>query len=78
MLICEECEYLSTLCADLVKENAELLTQYHQALFARDADTVDLLREAIAGAELFRKQGRENLERHKARHNGVKSAMGAI
>ena len=74
MHICEECDYLAALYADLVKENAEVLTRYHLALFARDREAIEQLRDTVAGAELFRKQGRENLEKHQATHNGHASA----
>jgi hypothetical protein len=71
MFICEECERLSAIYADLVKENADILKQYSQALYARDCGKIDQLREALAGIEQFRKQAREQLDAHIDTHRAT-------
>ena len=68
MVACKECERLSLLCADLVKQNAELLTPYLEALSARDVNALDQFANAIESAQAARAQQEVVLSNHRATH----------
>ncbi len=70
----EECEYLTALYADLIQENMVLLKEYHTVLKARDMGKVEAMRDAIEGAEKFRKIGRDGLLADRATHRKILTA----
>jgi hypothetical protein len=77
MIRCPECEHLTNLYADLVKENADVLNEYHAALQARDTQKVNLIREALPGIEQFRKEANEIMLAHRATHHATPQADSA-
>ena len=74
MIRCPECERLTDLFADLVKENAELLRDYHMALQTRDRAQVEQIRDALPGIEQFRRLAKEAMEAHRAAHDAAEGA----
>lgn len=68
MIRCPECERLTNRYADIVNENAELLKEYHTALFARDVENVNRLGAALPAMEQFRKEAKAIMDEHRAKH----------
>jgi hypothetical protein len=54
--------------AAIVRENYEILKEYHEALDARDSAKIDAMRDAIARCDLFRKIAKEEILAHQATH----------
>jgi len=63
---CKECERLWSVCSKLIQQQADLLTQYYNAVKAREFGKVQELEGALALADTFRNTGRENLIGHQA------------
>jgi len=68
MIRCPECERLTALYTEWVEQNADLLKEYHAALFARDLDNVNRIAEALPALEQFRKKAQEIMDEHRATH----------
>ena len=74
LIRCPECVRLTDLLADLLKENAELLREYHMALRACDKGRVEKIIDALPGIEQFRKMAKEQMEAHRATHDKAEGA----
>jgi hypothetical protein len=70
---CPECDRLLDQFAGVVKENAEMLSEYHDALRLRDTNKIEEMRDALAGYDLFRMMAKEELLAHQATHADEKT-----
>jgi len=65
---------LTNIYADLVNENADLLKEYHTALYARDMLIVNRIAAALPAIEQFRKDARDIMVAHRATHDATDGA----
>lgn len=63
---CKECERLWSACVKRILQQADLLSQYYDAVKARELEKIAELEGALAVADGFRNASRETLMGHRA------------